>query len=214
MKIFKRRMYCESLRSNARNEQLINEFHIEREKNYSDPAKVGGKIIGLESYLKHLAWKEDTGNNIKAYVIKTYFTNEIVAYFTLKCGLITLDSDSRNALKEELAKENGVKLVPETIPCVEIAQFAVNDNYKVKHGKNGQPLKGLGEALYPDFIYPIIKKAASIIGIKCIYLYAAGDEHLTDYYERVFNFKKVEDESYIPVAPYYDNDCSFMFYVL
>lgn len=60
----------------------------------------------------------------------------------------------------------------------------------------------------------LFRLCKSIIGIKCIYLYTAGDEHLTDYYERVFNFKKVEDESYIPVALYHDNDCSFMFYVL
>ena len=207
-------MYCEPLRSNEKNRQLIQNFYIEREKEYSNPENVQGQIIGLEAYLKYSAWEDDLHNNIKAYVVKTYFTNEIVAYFTLKCGLFTLDTELRDSLKEELAKENGIKLVPDTIPCVEIAQYAVNDNYKKKHGKNGIPLKGLGEALYPDFIYPIIEKAANIIGIKCIYLYAAGDNHLTDYYERVFGFKKIDDATMIPIMPYYDNGCSFMYYVL
>ena len=207
-------MYCEPLRSKVINKKLIQNFFIEREKEYSDPAKNQGQIIGLEAYLKYCAWEDDQRNNIKAYVIKTYFTNEIIAYFTLKCGMFSLDNDTRNELKEELAKEKGIKLVPDTIPCVEIAQYAVNDNYKIKHGKNGSPLKGLGVALYPDFIYPIIRRAAKIIGIKCIYLYAAGDEHLTDYYERVFGFKKSNDKKLIPIMPYYDNGCSFMYYTL
>ena len=214
MKIYKRRMYCEPLRNNIKNKELIKDFYIEREKEYSDPSKTNGRIIGLEAYLKYCAWEEDADNETKVYVIKTYFTNEIVAYFSLKCGLITLDRESRNFLKEERAKESGIKLVPDTIPCVEIAQYAVNDNYKKAHGKNGQPLKGLGEALYPDFIYPIIKKASSIIGFKTIYLYAAGDKHLTDYYERVFGFEKVEHNNFVPVMPYYDNGCAFMYYNL
>ena len=206
-------MYCEPLRANIRNKELIKSFYIEREKECSDPQKVNG-IIGLEAYLKYCAWDEDALHDIKVYVIKTYFTNEIVAYFALRGGMIMLDSDNRNAIKEEIAKKHGAKLVPQTIPGIEISHFAVNDNYRMKHGKNGKPLKGLGKAIYPDFIYPIINKISSLMGVRCAYLYAAGNQTLIDYYQTVFDFHANTDRDYVPIKPYYDNGCHFMYMLL
>lgn len=213
MKIYKRRMYCEPLRDSLRNKFLIRNFHIERESGFSNPSKVGG-IVGLEAYLKYAAWKDDESHNIRAYVIKSYFTGEIIAYFTLKCGIITLDSEQRDVKSEKYAKGQGIKLVPKTIPSLEIAHFAIDDNYKKKHGKDGIPLKGLGAVLYPDFIFPVIKKAADLIGIKCVYLYAAGGESLIEYYKKVFGFSVIDKEDFVPVMPYYDKGCSFMYYIL
>ena len=36
MRIYKRRMYCEPLRSNIKNKELIQNFYIEREKEYCE----------------------------------------------------------------------------------------------------------------------------------------------------------------------------------
>ena len=164
--------------------------------------------------MKYCAWKDDLSRDVKVYLVKSYFENEIVAYFALKSGLIVLDDTSHNLVKEELAEKQGTKLVPQTIPGIEISHFAVNDTYRHKHGKNGESLKGLGNAIYPDFIYPIIKKTASLIGIKCAYLYAAGDQSLINYYHQVFEFKTISQKNYIPIKPYYDSGCQFMYYLL
>ncbi|MBP3677457.1 MAG: hypothetical protein J6I97_03835, partial [Agathobacter sp.] len=55
-----------------------------------------GKVVGLEAFLKYCAWEYDERGLIKAYVVKTYFTNEIVAYFALKAGMISVDSNQRD----------------------------------------------------------------------------------------------------------------------
>lgn len=48
-----------------------------------------------------------------------------------------------------------------------------------------------------------------------IYLYAAGDKHLTDYYRDVFQFEILNwEDYYMPLQPEYDGNCTFMFRIL
>ena len=213
MKIYKRKMYCEPLTSNPKNKKLIENFHIEREKGISDPFNIN-QVVGLEDYLKKRAWRDDLNGEIRVYVIKTYITNEVVAYFSLKSGMILVDSDMRNVSKEQIAKANGIKLVPSTISGIELAHFAVNDNYRNSCSKDGKVVKGLGAYLYPNFIFPYVKKASSLIGTKVFYLYSVDDGGLADYYNREFGFTKSDSKSLIPVKPYYDNGCEFMYQLL
>lgn len=201
-------MYCEPLTCKDINKELIKSFYIEREKNFSNPMNTGGRIVGLEVYLKYSAWDDDLNGEIKAYVVKTYFSNEIVAYFALKTSAMIIDNKISNAHDEGIYK-HGKKLVSEFIPCVEISHFAVNDYFRKKHN-----VKTLGNIIYPEFIYPIIIKLSKIIGIRCILLYAAGDEHLVNYYEKVFGFEATQDKEVIPVMPYYDMGCVPMYYML
>lgn len=204
-------MYCEPLRANSKNKALIEKFVIRREEKY---ASLDG-IVGLEAYLKHCAWDADKEGLIKAYVIKTYFTDEIVAYFAIRAGMVSVDSECRDAEREHEALQEGTKLVPETIPGIEISHFAVNDAYREKHSKNGVLPKGLGYYLYPEFIYPIICKVKQKLGVRILYLYAAGDETLKNYYQKVFGFSRLIDSpKIVPVTSYYDDYCEFMFLLL
>ena len=210
-------LYCERLTSNKHNKELIKDFVIDREKACRYEYERTGRIFGLELYLKHCAWESDLSNEARFYLIKTVFTNEIVAYFSLKCGLISVDSVFRNDNKENLAREQGVKLVPDTLSGIEIAHFAINDKYRKSHSKNGILVKGLGKYLYLDFILPIIRKANKLVAAQILYLYAADsskDKKLVEYYNKTFMFKTVDNENYKPVTSYYDNDCIFMYRLL
>lgn len=217
MKIFKEKMYCEPLRSNSRNKELINKFYIEREKDYEVLYEETGKIIGLCEFLKHCAWEEDKKGSLKVYVVKSYFSNDIIAYFALKAGMICLDSKERDVDAEKSAKSRGVKLVPDIIPGIEISHFAINDAYRKKHNN----VKKIGSYIYPEFIYPMLKKASKLIGVGMVYLYAADnsiDGHLINYYKKVFDFVEIKDDKsddksnyYRPVTSYYDDNCTFMY---
>ena len=151
------------------------------------------------------------------HVVKSYFSHEIIAYFALKAGMVSLDSAVRNTEKEKIAKEQGIKLVPDTVSGIEISHFAINDNYR-KHHHN---IKGLGRYIYPSFIYPIINKCSKDIGIVLAYLYAADNssdnsQKLVEYYKDVFEFDVLADKENAlkPVTSYYDSNCIFMYKIL
>lgn len=207
-------MYCEPLRASQQNKELIKKFVIRREAKYAHLIKMG-KIVGLEAYLKYCAWDDDEAGLIKAYVIKTYFSNEIVAYFAIRAGMVSVNSEHRDTQREVAAMQEGTKLVPETISGIEISHFAVNDAYREKHSQNGKLLKGLGRYIYPEFIYPIVNNIKQKLGVRILYLYAAGDEPLKKYYRDVFGFSRLEkDTELVPVTSYYDDNCEFMFLLL
>lgn len=218
MKIYKPKMYCEPLTVRRRNKELINSFYIKRESDYEQYLEQN-VVKGLERYLKYCAWEEDLKNETRIYLIKTYMREEIVAYFALKAGMITIDNDDRDIKKEKCAQAEGIELVPETASGIEISHFAVNDAYRDSHNN----AKGIGEYLYPAFIYPIIKKVSRSIGVKIVYLYAAdtsenGDtesgKRLVNYYKDVFGFVEDNSREYRPITPYYDSGCIFMYNII
>ena len=205
---------CVPLTSDIRHIKQIQDFVIDREK---DISSLPDKIIGLEAYLKRCAWEDDLSNQVRIYLIKDAESDEIATYFGLKAGRV---ADSEEGMpseeeKQEIMDEYGAKLLPEVAPGIEISHFAVNDDYRRHASKDDKPIQGLGAYFYPRFIYPIIEGVASKIGVSMIYLYAAGDEHLEHYYERVFQFQALDDEDYyIPLEPGYDGGCKFMYRLL
>ncbi len=202
---------CERLTSKEKNKQLIQNFFIERESKCKKIWEETGIAKGLDLYLKLYAWNDDLENNVRLYIIKTVFTNEVVAYFGLKAGMVSSNLSQRDREKEEEALQRGIKLVPETLSGIEISHFAVNDLYRKKHGYP----KGLGKYIFPKFILPIINEVSEQIGVKVLYLYAADssdDNGLVSYYKDVFGFKEgqyVHDMK--PVTSYYDDYCVFMY---
>ena len=63
-----------------------------------------------------------------------------------------------------------------------------------------------------DCANEIIERLVRKVGIKMIYLYAAGNAKLVSYYERVFEFHALDEDSfYVPLKPVYDGGCKFMF---
>ena len=188
------RFECVPLTSDSKHLNLIRDFVIDREAEY---ANLPDKIVGLESYLKHAAWKDDLDEQVKIYLIKDVILGEIAAYFGLRAGMV-VDNEAGEPTeeeKEEALRDFNAKLVSSVLPGIEISHFAINDNYRRHISSPGKEIRGLGQYFYPAFIYPIIEEAASKIGVKMVYLFAANDEEdreekLVKYYERVFGFIK------------------------
>ena len=98
---------------------LCNElFTIEHLSNKTDGLKdfKCSKGIGLEHYLKEVSLQDELSNIARTYIIRNKDTMQIVAYFSLRTGLITI---SRGFMKGFDATTG-----------IELANFAVNDNYK------------------------------------------------------------------------------------
>ncbi len=207
MKIYARKLYCEPLRCNPKNKDLIDKFTIDREP--GDGIDEEGNISGLLGYLKYCAWDDDESGKTRIYVIKPYLRNIIVAYFGIKSGMVITSGEVLEERAKHAAK-HGAALVSGVIPGIEISHFAVNDAYRNSF-KN--PPKRIGEYLYPTFIYPVIKKVSGLVGAEMIYLYAAGDEGLVKYYKDAFGFVKsnyINGDLVYPAKPKYDFDCHFM----
>ena len=49
---------------------------------------------GLERYIKELAESDEQDGSARTYLVKDKFTHELVAYFSLKTGLFTIDADN------------------------------------------------------------------------------------------------------------------------
>ena len=64
--------------------------------------------------------------------------NELAAYFGLKAGMVASSREDMPPIEMQRAilKEEGVKLLPEVLPGIEISHFAVNDNYRRHAGSN------------------------------------------------------------------------------
>ena len=122
--------YCELLRANKNNRTLIQDFTIYREAEYS---QLPDKIVGLEAYLKMCAWNDDENDLVKIYLIKDSNTNDVVAYFGLKAGMLAANMEEAISLDEQQAlfKSEGVKIFPEVLPGIEISHFAVNENNRM-----------------------------------------------------------------------------------
>lgn len=72
---FKSKYYCELIDANPSNRELVESFQ---------PNEYG---THLADYLKNPAWDEHQSGEKRFYLIKT-IDGEIVAYFTLQCGLL------------------------------------------------------------------------------------------------------------------------------
>ena len=202
------RHICVPLTDNEKHKEEIENFVIDREASIP---KDTDYVVGLEAYLKKCAWTDDMNHDVKIYLIKDIEMNgDIVAYFGLRAGSVidrSMGSFPMQKVEETLIKQN-VKLVPAIRPGIEISHFAVNDNYRRKVGN----IRGLGAYLYPTFIFPIVLDVFEKIGVHLIYLFAAGDEHLIRYYQRVFNFQTLNmNDAHTPILPSYDRGCTFMY---
>ena len=154
---------------------------------------------GLVTYLRYMAFPEEDTGIMRTYLVRDRYSSELAGYFSLKAGLISVN---------EVHTENVQTF--DTIPGVELANFAVNDNYHKQHPE----LKGIGLIIFNEFIVPIIQKVSENIGIRIIYLFALPFDRLIERYHD-YGFlrldKSSEDELHKRLKPNYDEDCIFMF---
>ena len=130
--------YCEPLLADEENLRLIQKFHVSAETG-----------LGLEMYLKRQAVSDEMAHEARTYLVKDNVSNEIVGYFSLKTGLVA----SRK-------KWTVFQVEIDSLPAVELANFAVNSTYKAAHKEQ----KGIGSINFLDFVLPTIKMAAERVG--------------------------------------------------
>ena len=154
---------------------------------------------GLVNYLRFMAFPEEDAGTMRTYMVRDNYSSELVGYFSLKAGLISIN---------EISTESEAAF--DTIPGVEVANFAVNQAYIQKH----KDLHGTGLIIFNDFIVPVIKETAKNIGVKIIYIFALPFERLIKRYGE-YGFLRLdstsENELHKRLKPNYDQNCIFMF---
>lgn len=187
MRIENEIFYCEHLLANNENSRLISIFQVSESTG-----------LGLETYLKQRAVYDETHKDARTYLVKDKTTHELVGYFSLKAGMVSTSETKRFFTREF-----------DSVPGIELANFAVNGNYKKAHSE----LEGIGKIIFIDFILPICKETSKLIGAKFIYIFALPYKKLIEYYKSM-NFSRLSLQEEINVhkriRPRYDNGCIFM----
>ena len=153
---------------------------------------------GLEYYLKNQALQDEKSFSARTYLIKDKITKELAAYFSLRNGLITVQ-----AYHESF----------DTIPAIELSNFAVNQNYR----KNHPEIEKLGSYILNKFVLPIARTMQKYVGITSLYIYALPDEKLIEHYKTMgFTRLSKKQEKFVQnhIKPKYDEGCVFMFMTL
>lgn len=167
--------------------------HLTKEEDVSGFSSPKG--YGLELYLKKYALRDEETNMSRTYLVKDIRTKQLVAYFTLRTGLITV---SRGLFKGFDAYTG-----------IELANFAVNDSYR----KANNMIPHLGSYVFYQFILPLTMKIAEYVGSAYLYIFALPDNKLMAHYETMgfaHTTEKMRRFIYSHVKPAYDRDCIFM----
>ena len=154
---------------------------------------------GLVNYLCGFAESDEENSIMRTYIVRDNYSNAFVGYFSLKAGMI-----STNEIKV------GDKEYFDTIPGVELANFAINKTYVL----NNPEMRGIGIVVFEEIIKPLIERVSEIIGVKYIYIFALPMVDLINRYGD-YGFKRLnkknEEEIHRRLKPIYDADCIFMF---
>jgi len=116
---------------------------------------------------------EDSGQS-RTYLVKDALTRDLACYFSLRTCLIPY-----------VLKERRINL-----SAIELANFAVNDNYRRS-------------------------QLSTCVGAGWLCIFALPRERLIDYYEKKLGFSRLPADKetlvYGHVKPEYDKDCIFMY---
>jgi hypothetical protein len=155
----------------------------------------GNNAQGLDLYLKNFALNDELSNESRTYLVKDSLSKALACYFSLRTCLVPI------ALTKSLFT---------TVSAVELANFAVNENYRKKQ----RAIKKIGAYVFLEFILPIVKHIANLVGARWLCVYALPDEKLIRYYESL-GFARLSKEQeefvYSHVKPKYDKNCIFMY---
>ena len=178
--------YCSHLGNNPNDEKDIMDFSISASNGQ-----------GLKNYLLYSVFLEEENNYMHTYFIRDISTNELVCYFSLKAGLISFNEISNNE-----------KVSFDTLPGIELANFAVNDVYIHNHPN----AKGIGLLIFLDFIIPIVRRASIEVGVRIIYIFVLPFKSLINRYRGFKRLSKSnENQLHGRINPSYDENCIFMY---
>lgn len=183
--------YCDHLGASEQDKNDIQAFSVK---------DVRGE--GLVNYIKNFAFDDEARKRMRTYLVRAKDTSELVGYFSLKAGLISFNEGDPN----EIANFD-------TLPGIELANFAVNNEYLRKNPN----AKGLGLLIFNDFILPIVEDVSSRVGAEVLYIFALPFEGLIRQYNK-YDFRRLdpehEAELHRRLKPRYDSECIFMYQML
>lgn len=187
--------YCEHLYDTARSRNDIADFRV-RHPQFA---------AGLEVYLREKALADEKSGVMRTYLVRAVKDDGLVGYFSLKAGLVSLN--------ERDVPDSG-RIVFDTVPGIEIANFAVNEKYQEKHPTR----KGIGAIIFRDFIRRLALRVAEVAGAKVLYIFALPYEKLIRNYHDRYCFvrlrEKDEEALHNRLKPAYDEFCIFMYQML
>lgn len=183
--------YCEHLTDSEEHKRLIDSFKTIRAEG-----------AGLEYYLKCAAIEDELSDVARTYLVRDVDSGELVAYFTLKAGSITVN-EKRRFLATNF----------DSIPGIELTNFAVNGSYKEVH----REMSGIGHIVLYYFVKPMLQEVAGMIGANIFYIFALPYKALLKHYMKM-NFvrldKKTEKKLHRRMKPRYDERCIFMYQLI
>ena len=195
-------LYCDHLGASSHDEHDVLDFSVDRPE---------GR--GLAAYIKRYAFSDEAFGIMRTYVVRDLQTSELAGYFSLKAGLISLNEREVEVQEGESGKKR-TEILFDTVPGVELANFAVNSSYIKKRPS----AKGIGAIIFQQFILPIVKQAAENVAVKILYIFALPYDGLIKRYKEVYGFERLgeydENELHKRLKPAYDQSCVFMYAVL
>lgn len=157
---------------------------------------------GLVRYLQRYALADEQVGAMRTYLVRDNLTNELVGYFSLKAGLVSLNEE-----------RDGERVEFDTAPGVELANFAMNGRFRELHPE----AKGCGGIIFRRLVLPIVERAADIVGISTLYIFSLPEERVVSNYES-YGFQRLdpadEDALHARLKPRYDEQCVFMYMML
>lgn len=181
--------YCYSLgQADETDEQDIIEFE-----------PVNAKGSDFVAYLQRRSFVEEHASLMRTYPVRDNDTDELAGYFSLRAGLVIID---------ESETDDGTEF--DTLPGVELANFAVNGKYRRAH-----PLsRGCGMSIFYGLVLETIRRAATLIGVTVVYLYSLPDTKVIANY-RSYGFSRLPEQRekmvHARLKPRYDSQCIFMY---
>ncbi len=186
--------YCEHLTLSREVMQDVDNFQVLMQE---------GK--GLVDYLQTYAFHDENTGAQRIYLVRDLKTDELVAYFGLKTGLISTN-------EREVVIDGKRHVVFDTVSGIELAEFAINQNYVESH----PDYKGCGLIIFNDFIVPICEKVQELAGCEILYGFSVDTEgKLLSRYLSEYGFERLDPESEAKVQerlrPYFDKGCVFIY---
>lgn len=179
--------------------------------NPNDATDVKGFVVdrgpGLEDYIRSYALDDEELWRMRTYLVRDKETDELAAYFSVKAGLISVNEREEKSLsffgrKREVAFD--------TLPGIELADFAVNSSYIASHADR----KGLGLIVFSKFVLPLVMETAEKVGVYMLYIFALPSKTLIQRYKK-YGFTRLDRKSekalHIRIKPAYDKQCIFMY---
>ena len=171
---------------------LIKKFYINDDKDAQS----------LEYYIKSPdgAMFEEYSGQARTYVVIDTTLNCIIGYFTLRAGQCFINQG--NMFKKKF----------HVYPGIELAMFAINDQYRELYTDK---TFSFGEWIFYRYITEIAKQVAAIVGVRILYIFALPCKpKLISFYKRLGFTNPVYasgKKRYIrTIIPAFDDGCIFM----